>query len=127
MLAPVRLDRNFFCRFGDLIFPMCARREGRPRLTAKLRFSIALLFLGVAASCAYASPVTLPGVTAIGSTSAVQTVSVVVTANGQLGKVSALTGGVSNLDFAISGAGTCLTGSALVVGQTCSFPVTFSP
>ncbi|MBB5342420.1 Ig-like domain repeat protein [Tunturibacter empetritectus] len=70
---------------------------------------------------------TLPGVTAVGSTSAVQTVSVVVTAIGQLGKVSALTGGVANLDFAISGAGTCLTGSTLVVGQTCSFPVTFSP
>ncbi|NYF50753.1 Ig-like domain repeat protein [Tunturiibacter gelidoferens] len=86
-----------------------------------------LLALGGIVTSAYASPVTLPGVTAIGSTSAVQTVAVVVTAGGQLGKVSALTGGVPNLDFAIAGAGTCLTGSALVVGQTCSFPVTFSP
>ncbi|WP_158941571.1 Ig-like domain repeat protein [Granulicella sp. S190] len=59
--------------------------------------------------------------------SAVQTVSVVVTVGGQLGKISALTGGVANLDFALSGTGTCLTGGALVVGQICSFPVTFSP
>ncbi|NYF91012.1 Ig-like domain repeat protein [Tunturiibacter empetritectus] len=127
MLAPVRFDRNFFCRFGDLILPTCTRREGRSRFTAKLYFCFALILFGVPATHAYASPVTLPGVTAVGSTSAVQTVSVVVTANGQLGKVSALTGGVANLDFAISGAGSCLTGSTLVVGQTCSFPVTFSP
>jgi hypothetical protein len=127
MLVPVRFDRSFFCRFGDLIFPTIARCKGRPRLTAKLCFCFALLLFGVAATRAYASPVTLPGVTAVGSTSAVQTVSVVVTAGGQLSKVSALTGGVANLDFAISGAGSCLTGSTLVVGQTCSFPVTFSP
>lgn len=88
---------------------------------------LALLVLCGVATCAYASPVTLPGVTVVGSTSAAQTVSVVVTTNGQLGKVSALTGGVANLDFAISGTGTCLTGSTLVAGQTCSFQVTFSP
>ncbi|WP_353063741.1 Ig-like domain repeat protein [Tunturibacter psychrotolerans] len=88
---------------------------------------LALMVLCGAATRSYAAPVTLPGVTVVGNTSAAQTVSVVVTKNGQLGKVSALTGGVANLDFAISGTGTCLTGSTLVVGQTCSFPVTFSP
>jgi large repetitive protein len=131
MLAPVRFDEKFSCLRLFLSFLASRRRiplrSSRRWLQTQLTGMLVLLALCGMVISAYASPVRLPGVTAVGSTSAVQTVSVVVTAAGQLGKVSALTGGVANLDFAIAGAGTCLTGSALVVGQTCTFPVTFSP
>ena len=129
MLALVRLE--FFCLHFSMISSPSRRgarlQSSRRWLQTRLFGWLVLLILGGVARCAYASPVTFPGMTAIGSTSAVQTVSVVVTAGGQLGRVSALTGGVANLDFAISGVGTCLAGSTLVVGQTCSFPVAFSP
>src|SRR5271170_2540312 len=131
MLAPVRFDVKRFCLRFSLMFSTDLGSAGVRSLggwfQARLGALLALLVLCGVATCAYASPVVLPGVTAIGNTSAAQTVSVLVTANGQLGKVSALTGGVANLDFAISGTGTCLTGSTLVAGQTCSFQVTFSP
>src|ERR1700722_18921820 len=131
MLDLVRFDVHFFwLRFSQMSSTDRASTGLRSRgrwFQTWLCTLLALMVLCGAATCSYATPVTLPGVTVVGNTSAAQTVSVVVTANGQLGKVSALTGGVANLDFAISGTGTCLTGSTLVVGQTCSFPVTFSP
>ncbi|MGF7179359.1 Ig-like domain repeat protein [Tunturiibacter psychrotolerans] len=131
MHAPVRFDVKLFCLRLSLVSSTdrdnADLRSLRGRLQSRVCILLALLVLCGAATYSYAAPVTLPGVTVVGNTSAAQTVSVVVTANGQLGKVSALTGGVANLDFAISGTGTCLTGSTLVVGQTCSFPVTFSP
>jgi large repetitive protein len=131
MLAPVRFDVKHLCLCFSL---MASPDQGDVGLRCPGGWSrarqcvlLALLVLWGAATCVYASPVVLPGVTAIGNTSTAHTVSVVVTTNGQLGKVSALTGGVVNLDFALSGTGTCLTGSTLVAGQTCSFQVTFSP
>ena len=131
MLAPVVFESNSFCLQFDFVSLTDFRRSTRQSvgrwLAAKVPWLLALLVLSGAAVGAYASPVTLPGLTTVGTTSTAQTISVIVTAGGQLGKVSALTGGVANLDFAISGVGSCLVGSTLVVGQTCSFPVTFSP
>jgi large repetitive protein len=104
MLAPVRFDVKPFCLRLSLMFSTDQGRGGlrRPRWFNTRLFTLAVLlaFCGAVTS-AYASPVVLPGVTAIGDTSTAHTVSVVVTANGQLGKVSALRGGVANLDFAL--------------------------
>src|SRR5882757_5513907 len=63
-----------------------------------------------------------PGQTVVGVTSASQTVSVLVSTGGQLNAVKVLTSGVSNLDFGISGVGTCSTGTSYFSGQICSFP-----
>jgi large repetitive protein len=88
---------------------------------------VALLALFATTAALNAAPVVFPGSTVIATTSAPVTVSVLVTESSQLGSVKALTGGISGLDFAISGAGTCSTGASYTAGQICSFPVTFSP
>ena len=44
-----------------------------------------------------------------------------------LGSPQALTEGSPNLDFAISGGGTCTTGTSYVAGNSCTVNVTFAP
>src|SRR5277367_1105684 len=68
-----------------------------------------------------------PGQTVVGVASATQTVSVLFSTGGELDAAKVLTVGVSNLDFSISGAGTCSIGSSYFQGQICTFPVTFTP
>ncbi|MEO6922973.1 MAG: hypothetical protein ABI142_04050, partial [Bryocella sp.] len=74
-----------------------------------------------------ATVLVFPGTTPIGTNSAPQTVSVVITTAGQLSAVKSLTVGVANLDYSISSAGTCSTGNSYLTGQICNFPVTFNP
>jgi hypothetical protein len=130
MFVSVRLDEKIFCLCLELIgFTVMGRRVFGTLRRSVSRYSsiFALTVLGVAATTMYAASVSFPGVTPIGSVSAPQTVSVLVTASGQLSSVSVLTGGLANLDFASGGIGTCLANSNLSVGQVCSFPVTFAP
>ncbi len=75
----------------------------------------------------HASTATFPGTTAIATTSAAQTVSVLMPAGGQLNSVSVLTGGIAGLAFASQGTGTCIKGTNYLAGQSCSIPVTFNP
>ena len=87
----------------------------------------ATVTLAAMAIVAHASPVSFPGTTVIGTTSTALTVSVVVTAPGQLGSVGVLTGGVSGLAFGSQNTGNCTKGTNYLPGQSCNLPVTFQP
>jgi sugar lactone lactonase YvrE len=67
------------------------------------------------------------GTVSIASTSAATAVNITFTTPATLGSVSVVTQGASGLDFANSGAGTCATGTAYDVGDTCTVNVTFTP
>jgi len=69
----------------------------------------------------------------VGQTSAPQSLTFQVIANPTVGKagtiatISALTLGVTGLDFAVSNPGTCAVGTVLANGSTCTLQVTFTP
>ena len=67
--------------------------------------------------------------TAVGSTSATQTATVTITTAGTLSNIAVLTQGATGLDFqaAAAVAGDCTTGTAYIVGDTCTVQYTFSP
>jgi DNA-binding beta-propeller fold protein YncE len=63
----------------------------------------------------------------IGSTSAAKTITVTIAGADTLGNISVLTEGVSSLDFANAGTGTCASGSSYSAGNTCTVVITFAP
>ena len=64
--------------------------------------------------------------TAVGGTSAPIVVTLTAQTNGTISSLAALTGGSSNLDFAITPL-TCAVGMPLLSGETCTVSVVFSP
>ena len=87
----------------------------------------AIVTLATMAIPLHASTVIFPGATGINSTSAAQTVSILMPAGGQLNSVKVLTGGISGLAFASQSTGTCVKGTNYLAGQSCNLPVTFNP
>lgn len=67
------------------------------------------------------------GTVNVANTSTATAVTVTFTTPATLGSVSVLTQGIGGLDFANAGSGTCATGIAYDVGQTCTVNVTFTP
>jgi len=63
----------------------------------------------------------------VGTTSAVQTATLTVTASGTLGAINVLTQGAPNLDFNFVSGGTCVVGQPYIAGQTCTVQFTFTP
>jgi hypothetical protein len=63
----------------------------------------------------------------VGSASPASTITLTFTAGGTLQTIAVLTQGAPNLDFASSSGGTCATGTAYTIGQTCTLNVTFTP
>ncbi|HEU5400129.1 MAG TPA: Ig-like domain repeat protein [Terriglobales bacterium] len=63
----------------------------------------------------------------IGSTSNVIPLTITFSAAETLGSISVLTQGVSNLDFANAGGGTCSVGTAYAANASCTVNVTFTP
>jgi streptogramin lyase len=66
------------------------------------------------------------GTLPVGQASAAVSLTYTFTASVTLGAPVALTSGVPNLDFAITG-GTCSAGSSFVAGNTCTITATFTP
>ncbi len=81
---------------------------------------------GPAAPVSSSVVVTTPSVV-IGSVSSGQPVVVQFTAAGTLSSIEVLTQGVTGLDFSATTGGTCTTGKAYTVNQTCTVNVLFSP
>jgi N-acetylneuraminic acid mutarotase len=63
----------------------------------------------------------------VGTAEAAQTVTVPITTAGTLGSIQVLTQGISSLDFTTATGGTCTTGTAYTVGQSCTVNVIFNP
>ena len=76
----------------------------------------------VTAPSTYTAPTT-----AVGGTSANQMATVTFTTAGTASNISVLTQGATGLDFAFRSGGTCTTGTAYTVGQTCSVLYAFGP
>ena len=87
---------------------------------------IAALALAAAVIAAAQNAQTAPP-TPVGSTSAVQTATVYVTAKSTIGSINVLTQGVPNLDFQLASGGTCTVGATYLKGQSCTVNYTFSP
>lgn len=64
---------------------------------------------------------------AIGSASSTLTATVTITTAGTLGQINILTQGAPSKDFALVSGGTCATGTAYTVNQTCTVEFTFTP
>ncbi|WP_160115108.1 Ig-like domain repeat protein [Bryocella elongata] len=107
--------------------PRSKRVASKAAVTSALR---ALASLAVVLSVGLApaqSPVTLvPASTVVGHSAAAVTVTVTMTASGNAASPVALTQGIANLDFAISG-GSCTSGASYSVGQQCTATVIFTP
>jgi sugar lactone lactonase YvrE/predicted secreted protein len=126
-----------FASFYAFVWKLCAAlaasfslriwRSNRTNCLSRLGRLAVMLTICFPGKFSFADVLSFPGVTAVGNTSAAQTVSVTVSAAGQIAAVKVLTTGAPNLDFTISGAGTCSIGSSYFVGQVCNFPVTFQP
>ena len=76
--------------------------------------------------CIGQTPVTFPGSTAVGVTSSVLTVAVVITGIGTSVAPQAVTEGIAGEDFTAVG-GSCSGGVAYTTGQSCTVDVTFGP
>lgn len=116
---------SWLTRRSDALKRRCERLSRAA--SACVRWSALTVLMLASATMLQAAPTVFPLTTAIGSTSAPVTVTVTMSAGGKLGSVAALTQGVSGLDFAISGAGTCTTGTTYAANATCNVQVTFSP
>ncbi len=127
-----------FVRFAALILPTrcnsllygCA--VGLGRLRSHRSFSLhcmallSILALSCASTAMHAATVTLPGTTAVGSSTT--GTSVTMTASGgTVGSVLVLTGGIANQDFTLNSAGSCTMGAVLNSGSTCTLAVDFTP
>ena len=99
-------------------------RPWRTLRSLSLAFASVSLSLGIAGA---QSGVTLvPGSTSLGQSSAAVTVTVTMTASGSAAAPVALTQGIPNLEFAVSG-GTCASGATYTVGQQCTISVILTP
>jgi sugar lactone lactonase YvrE len=65
--------------------------------------------------------------TGVGTPSATQTATLVLTTNSTLGSIALLTQGAPNLDFQAAAGGTCAVGTAYTTAQTCTVNYTFNP
>lgn len=88
-------------------------------------FPSALLLIGLAAVIG-AAQTTAP-TTAVGSTSAVQTVTLTFAINSTVSSINVLTQGAPNLDFQFAAGGTCIAAKFYLAGQTCTVNYTFKP
>ncbi|MGD0735571.1 MAG: choice-of-anchor D domain-containing protein [Terracidiphilus sp.] len=87
-------------------------------------------FTGAAANPAATTSLTGIGVSFsanVGMTEPAQAVTVFFSAAGTLSSIQALTQGTTGLDFTETSGGTCATGTAYTVGQSCTVDVTFAP
>jgi Bacterial Ig domain len=89
---------------------------------AVILFALATSSESLAQQSAYTAPSTN-----VGSTSAVQTATLLITQSGTLSKIGVLTQGAANLDFQSASGGTCSVGTAYAVEQSCTINFTFSP
>jgi len=85
---------------------------------------LAIVFLSIASATCWAQ--TNFGPVNIGK-SAQSTVTLTLQGAGMLGSISVVTEGVTGLDFANAGTGTCAAGASYKAGQTCTVDVTFKP
>ncbi len=65
--------------------------------------------------------------TPVGTASQPVAVTLVMRASGRAASPLALSGGITGLDFAVSGPGTCAAGLPVSIGQTCTLNVIFTP
>ena len=131
MRTPVLLAaQRYFVRFIRVAQSDLDRAQQQSRALrrhTKLQRLLVAAVLGTMAMALHASTTTFPGTTAINTTSAAQTVSVLMPAGGQLNSVNVLTGGIAGLAFVSQGTGTCVKGTNYLAGQSCNIPVTFNP
>ena len=66
------------------------------------------------------------GAVAVGTKSAIQTLTFTFNTGGTLGGIAVVTGGITGLDFANNGTGSCTT-QAYLANATCTVDVTFTP
>ena len=72
------------------------------------------------------TPLTFSGMTTVGASSQPVTVTLTAQSSGTLTALAALTGGLPNLDFAITPI-TCAVNTTLTTGESCTVSVVFSP
>jgi large repetitive protein len=113
--APVSMDRAASRSFTSSL----------PR-NASLRALAALAAIAAFAVPAARAQVSFPA-TAVGSTSAAQTVTVTASTAGQVQSVAYLTLGAANLDYVYAGSGDACTSANLSKGQYCTVSVVFGP
>ena len=104
-----------------------AQKLSRRLVRAQAACFVVLMSMGFACSTATAQTVDVfPGSTAVGASSTAQlTVTVTMTANGAAVAPKALTQGIANGEFTITG-GSCTAGSYMA-GQQCTATVSFTP
>ena len=86
-----------------------------------------VLLLSTVAVFAQGTSLTFTGTTAVGKPAQAVAVTLTMRAAGQAAAPTALTGGLPNLDFSVADPGTCTTDLPVVVGQTCTLQVGFTP
>ena len=102
--------------------------QGKSRRLLPTRLAVgALLAASLASGTSAQAAIRSFPATNVGTTSAPQNVFVTLVTGGRIASVQAMTGGAANLDYSISGAGSCAVGSSYLAGQVCTFPVTFTP
>jgi large repetitive protein len=113
--APVSRDRASSQSFASILF----QNASRPALAA-LAVTAALAVPSARAQVTF-SP------TALGRTSAAQSVTVTAGTAGKVQSVAYLTAGAANLDYVYAGSGDNCTGASLSASQTCTTSVVFGP
>ena len=90
-------------------------------------FPSCIPFLAALALAATVAAQTTAPTTSVGSTSAVQTVTLTMSEAATVGSINVLTQGAPNLDFQLASGGTCAAGTVYTKGQTCTAKYTFNP
>ena len=80
-----------------------------------------------ASATAVQRTVSVQPATAVGATSSTQVATVTIQAAGTLGTIYVLTTGQPNLDYTFVNGGTCATGTAYAIGNTCTVNYKFKP
>ena len=86
-------------------------------------FPLSALLSALALPSAAQTPPTTP----VGTTSAIQTVALTLSASGTVSSINLLTQGAPNQDYQFASGGTCTVGKAYTTGQTCTVKYTFEP
>jgi len=89
----------------------------------KLLSTVAVVLLASGMTMQPAHALTEP----VGTASPLQTATLTFSAAGTISSIAVLTQGAPNLDFNFVSGGTCATGTAYTVGQTCTVNYTFTP
>lgn len=108
---------------SDLLYRARSIRKS-DRLPA-LTIFLSLLFATASAVAQQAYEFPSPAVAGTGTID--QAVTVPITANGTIGQVLVVSGGIAGADFVSPSNGTCATGTGYSAGASCSLTVTFQP